>query len=149
MWIRTSTRNATKIVRSWKFKNWPPEWVYYQFYKNAPGTKYLCRNGISGSCLWNSDSGRADTGYLAEKLFPFIFIQNHPIFNQFVSWTSWTRRRLFGWKWKFSFEFCQISNDLWAVDWRGCPKYQFSAELEGTRWLKWKWKFCRWSDFDC
>ena len=86
-------------------------------------------------------------GWRLEVLFnPFIFKQNHPIFNQFVSWTSWTRRRLFGWKWKFSFEFCQISNDLWAVDWRGCPKYQFSAELEGTRWLKWKWKFCRWSD---
>ena len=66
--------------------------------------------------------------------------------NLWAEAVSWTRRRLFGWKWKFSFEFCQISNDLWAVDWRGCPKYQFSAELEGTRWLKWKWKFCRWSD---
>ena len=38
--------------------------------------------------------------------------------------------------------FHQISEHLCAVDWRACPMYHFSAGLEGTRWTKWKWKFC-------
>ena len=39
---------------------------------NRTGTKYLCQNRIPYSCLSNSDSSTASTGYLTDSNFHFL-----------------------------------------------------------------------------